>query len=90
VGGLNYNGLKTLRNAEELNIYQRGVLPSWSSVQRVTYSTSMKWLKGRLWRFYLFWMVLSYGDGIFHLKAGVKITDSQTVDPIEMVFQCTP
>jgi hypothetical protein len=50
----------------------------------------MKWLKGRLWRFYLFWMVLSYGDGIFHLKAGVKITDSQTVDPIEMVFQCTP
>jgi len=28
VGGLNYNGLKTLRQVEELEKYERGVLPS--------------------------------------------------------------
>jgi hypothetical protein len=37
VGGLNYNGLETLRNVEELERYQRGVLPSRSSVQRASY-----------------------------------------------------
>jgi len=37
VGGLNYNGLETLRNVKELERYQRGVLPSRSSVQRASY-----------------------------------------------------
>jgi hypothetical protein len=37
VGGLNYNGLEMLRNVEELERYQRGVLPSMSSVQRASY-----------------------------------------------------
>ena len=37
VGGLNYNGLETLRNVEELERYQRGILPSRSSVQKASY-----------------------------------------------------
>jgi len=37
VGGLNYNGLETLRNVEVLERYQRGVLPSRSSVQKASY-----------------------------------------------------
>jgi hypothetical protein len=37
VGGLNYNGLETLRGCEELHRYQRGLLPSRSSVQRAAY-----------------------------------------------------
>jgi len=35
--GLTYNGLETLWNVEPLSRYQRGVLPSRSSVQRVAY-----------------------------------------------------
>jgi hypothetical protein len=37
VGGLNYNGIETLRQVEELTKYERGVLPSRSSVQRIAY-----------------------------------------------------
>jgi hypothetical protein len=37
VGGLNYNGLETLRNVEDLERYQWGALPSMSAVQRASY-----------------------------------------------------
>jgi hypothetical protein len=39
VGGLNFNGVETLRNVEELELYQRGilVLPARSSIQRASY-----------------------------------------------------
>jgi hypothetical protein len=37
VGGLNYDGLETLQGVEELEKYERGVLPSRSSVQRAAY-----------------------------------------------------
>lgn len=37
VGGLNYNGIETLRKVEGLNKHQRGVLPSRSSIQKASY-----------------------------------------------------
>jgi hypothetical protein len=37
VGGLNYNGIETLLQVENLNRNERGVLPSRSSVQKVAY-----------------------------------------------------
>jgi hypothetical protein len=37
VGGLNYNGIETLQRVKNLTRYERGVLPSRSSVQRIAY-----------------------------------------------------
>jgi hypothetical protein len=37
VGGLNHNGIETLQTVEKLKKYERGVLPSRSSVQRCAY-----------------------------------------------------
>jgi hypothetical protein len=37
VGGLNYNGIEMLRKVEELELYQRGILPSRSSIQKASY-----------------------------------------------------
>jgi len=37
VGGLNYNGIETLRSVEGLEKYERGVLPSRLVVQRASY-----------------------------------------------------
>jgi hypothetical protein len=37
VGGLNYNGIEALRTVEGLDLYQRGVLPSRSQIQRASY-----------------------------------------------------
>jgi hypothetical protein len=37
VGGLNYNGVETLRSVEDLAEYQRGLLPSRSQIQRAAY-----------------------------------------------------
>jgi hypothetical protein len=37
VGGLNFNGVETLRNVEELELYQRGILPARSSIQKASY-----------------------------------------------------
>ena len=37
VGGLNYNGLETLQSCEDLDRYQRGILPLRSSVQKASY-----------------------------------------------------
>jgi hypothetical protein len=37
VGGLNYNGIETLRKIQCVEKYQRGVLPSRTSVQKAPY-----------------------------------------------------
>jgi hypothetical protein len=37
VGGLNFNGVESLRNVEELELYQRGILPARSSIQKASY-----------------------------------------------------
>ncbi len=37
VGGLNYNGIEALRTVEGLELYERGVLPSRSQIQRASY-----------------------------------------------------
>jgi hypothetical protein len=37
VGGITYNGLETLNGCEELDRYQRGLLPSRSLVQKAAY-----------------------------------------------------
>jgi hypothetical protein len=37
VGGLNYNGIEALRTLEGLGLYERGVLPSRSQIQRASY-----------------------------------------------------
>jgi hypothetical protein len=37
VGGLNFNGIETLRTVEELEPYQRGILPSRSNIQKASY-----------------------------------------------------
>ncbi len=39
VGGLNYNGNETLQRIECVEKYQRGVLPSRTSVQKLTKSS---------------------------------------------------
>jgi hypothetical protein len=36
-GSLNYNGVGTLRSVEELERYQRGILPLRSQIQRASY-----------------------------------------------------
>ena len=118
VGGLNYNGLETLRQVEELEKYERGVLPSRSSVQRVAYDLHslgqqhipfhrhrsdlgemFQYDYERFIRFILKTFKLheiaqresveisftldgaELCDGISHLTAGIKITDSRAVDP---------
>jgi hypothetical protein len=37
VGGLNYNGIKTLQSVEQLNPFERGLLPSRTQIQRAAY-----------------------------------------------------
>jgi hypothetical protein len=41
VGGLNYNDIETLRSCEELNPYNRGLLPSQSQIQKLHTSDMM-------------------------------------------------
>jgi hypothetical protein len=36
-GSLNYNGVETLRLVENLVRYERGIIPSWSQIQRAAY-----------------------------------------------------
>jgi hypothetical protein len=37
VGGLNFNGIETLRTVEELDPYQRGILPARSTIQKASH-----------------------------------------------------
>jgi hypothetical protein len=73
VGGLNYNGLETLRNVEDLERYQWGALPSMSAVQRASQSKSVEL------------SITLHGaelcDGISHLTSGIKVTDARAIDP---------
>jgi hypothetical protein len=118
VGGLNYNGLETLRNVEELERYQCGILPSRSTVQKVLYELHdigqrvipferKQCSIGEMYqydyeRFLQFILKIfqleeiaqresvelsitldgaELCDGIYHLTAGIKVTDARAIDP---------
>ena len=125
VGGLNYSGLETLRSCEGLGKYQRGILPSRSSVQRASYDLHQlsqgiipfhkvhsplgemyQYDYERFLRFVLKTFKLDeiaqresvevsmtldgaeLCDGISHLTAGVKVTDSRAIDPRDGTPMC--
>ncbi len=126
VGGLNYNRLETLRGVEDLEKYQRGVLPSRSSVQRAAYELHnigqniipferKECNMGEMFQYdyelFLRFILTTFQldeiaqtesvelsitldgaelcDGISHLTAGIKVTDSRAIDPRDGSPLCT-
>jgi len=89
IGGcLNYSGVDALRSVEGLERYERGILPSRSSIQRAAFKLHEIAQRESVELCFTLDGAELY-KGIQHLTAGVKITDARAIDPKDGTPLCS-